>query len=79
MLMQHATTWIILVKKLQQQLQEETDLHVALASAVEHSGSPSSDFSGKLPDEVSLPVRGFSSFIMFFSQYLWTSGPGAFR
>ncbi|XP_022731236.1 uncharacterized protein LOC111285866 isoform X2 [Durio zibethinus] len=39
------------VKKLQQQLQEETDLHLALASAVEHSGSPSSNSPGKLPDK----------------------------
>ncbi|XP_007012494.2 PREDICTED: uncharacterized protein LOC18588192 isoform X1 [Theobroma cacao] len=40
------------VKKLQQQLQEETDLHLALASAVEHSGSPSSNSPSKLPDKV---------------------------
>ncbi|XWS70144.1 hypothetical protein CRYUN_Cryun03dG0024000 [Craigia yunnanensis] len=39
------------VKKLQQQLQEETDLHLALASAVEHSGSPSPDSPSKLPDK----------------------------
>ncbi|TYI17365.1 hypothetical protein ES332_A07G018800v1 [Gossypium tomentosum] len=39
------------VKKLQQQLQEETDLHLALASAVEHCGSPSSSSPGKLPDK----------------------------
>ncbi|MFQ6645693.1 hypothetical protein Gotur_019572, partial [Gossypium turneri] len=39
------------VKKLQQQLQEETDLHLALASAVEHFGSPSSSSPGKLPDK----------------------------
>ncbi|XVE70798.1 hypothetical protein DITRI_Ditri10aG0099500 [Diplodiscus trichospermus] len=39
------------VKKLQQQLQEETDLHLALASAVEHSSSPSSDSPGKLPNK----------------------------
>ncbi|XP_052487862.1 uncharacterized protein LOC105772476 isoform X1 [Gossypium raimondii] len=50
-LMQHATTWVIQVKKLQQQLQEETDLHLALASAVEHCGSPSSSSPGKLPDK----------------------------
>ncbi|OMO86409.1 hypothetical protein COLO4_21180 [Corchorus olitorius] len=37
------------VKKLQQQLQEETDLHTALASAVEHSSSPSPKSPGKLP------------------------------
>ncbi|KAE8671384.1 O-Glycosyl hydrolases family 17 protein [Hibiscus syriacus] len=36
------------VKKLQQQLQEETHLHLALASAVEHCGSSS---LGKLPDK----------------------------
>ncbi|TYG47586.1 hypothetical protein ES288_D11G351200v1 [Gossypium darwinii] len=40
------------VKKLQQQLQEETDLHLALASAVEHFGSPSSSSPGKLPDKM---------------------------
>ena len=81
MLMQHATTWIIQVKKLQQQLQEETDLHLALASAVEHSGSPSPDSSGRLPDKVSLPVHGFSSIFMFFSQSpkFGFSGSGAFR
>ncbi|XWS17556.1 hypothetical protein CRYUN_Cryun33cG0077400 [Craigia yunnanensis] len=39
------------VKKLQQQLQEETDLHLALASAVEHSDSPSPNSPGKLPDK----------------------------
>ncbi|PPD95944.1 hypothetical protein GOBAR_DD07033 [Gossypium barbadense] len=39
------------VKKLQQQLQKETDLHLALASAVEHCGSPSSSSPGKLPDK----------------------------
>ncbi|KAA3457926.1 Methionyl-tRNA formyltransferase [Gossypium australe] len=50
-LMQHATTWVIQVKKLQQQLQEETDLHLALESAVEHCGSPSSSSPGKLPDK----------------------------
>ncbi|XP_016707110.1 uncharacterized protein [Gossypium hirsutum] len=50
-LMKHATTWVIQVKKLQQQLQEETDLHLALASAVEHFGSPSSSSPGKLPDK----------------------------
>ncbi|TYH77489.1 hypothetical protein ES332_D04G157400v1 [Gossypium tomentosum] len=49
-LMQHATTWVIQVKKLQQQLQKETDLHLALASAVQHYGSPSSS-PGKLPDK----------------------------
>ncbi|KAG4197654.1 hypothetical protein ERO13_A05G037200v2 [Gossypium hirsutum] len=37
------------VKKLQQQLQEETDLHLALASAVEHSGSHSPNSPSKLP------------------------------
>ncbi|KAB2044733.1 hypothetical protein ES319_D01G110800v1 [Gossypium barbadense] len=42
------------VKKLQQQLQEETDLHLALASAVEHFGSPSSSSPGKLPDKQAL-------------------------
>ncbi|XP_016738479.2 uncharacterized protein [Gossypium hirsutum] len=50
-LMQHATTWVIQVKMLQQQLQKETDLHLALASAVEHCGSPSSSAPGKLPDK----------------------------
>ncbi|TYH65308.1 hypothetical protein ES332_D06G047000v1 [Gossypium tomentosum] len=50
-LMQHATTWVIQVKKLQQQLEEETDLHLALASAVEHCVSPSSSSLGKLPDK----------------------------
>ncbi|TYH54496.1 hypothetical protein ES332_D09G173300v1 [Gossypium tomentosum] len=39
------------VKKLQQQLQEETDLHLALVSVVEHFGSPSSSSPGKLPDK----------------------------
>ncbi|XP_022750028.1 uncharacterized protein LOC111299220 isoform X2 [Durio zibethinus] len=39
------------VKKLQQQLQEETDLHLALASAIEHSDSPSPNSPGKLPDK----------------------------
>ncbi|KAB2035338.1 hypothetical protein ES319_D04G145800v1 [Gossypium barbadense] len=39
------------VKKLQQQLQKETDLHLALASAVQHYGSPSSSSPGKLPDK----------------------------
>ncbi|TYI87621.1 hypothetical protein E1A91_D04G148300v1 [Gossypium mustelinum] len=34
------------VKKLQQQLQKETDLHLALASAVQHYGSPSSSSPG---------------------------------
>ncbi|KAL1078568.1 hypothetical protein V6Z11_D10G167500 [Gossypium hirsutum] len=53
-LMQHATTWVIQVKKLQQQLQEETDLHLALASAVEHCSSPSSSSPGKLPDKQAL-------------------------
>lgn len=61
------TTWIIQVKKLQQQLQEETDLHLALASAAELSGSPSSESPSKLPDKVSLPVCGFSSFYDLFS------------
>ena len=69
MLMQHATTWIIQVKRLQQQLQEETDLHLALASAVEHSDSPSPNSPGKLPDKVSLQVHDFFSTFMFFSQY----------
>nr|KJB72101.1 hypothetical protein B456_011G159300 [Gossypium raimondii] len=32
-------------------LQEETDLHLALASAIEHCGSPSSSSPGKLPDK----------------------------
>ncbi|PPD83613.1 hypothetical protein GOBAR_DD19442 [Gossypium barbadense] len=50
-LMKHATTWVIQVKKLQQQLQEETDLHLALVSVVEHFGSPSSSSPGKLPDK----------------------------
>lgn len=54
MLMPHATTWIIQVKKLQQKLQEETDVHLALASAVEHSDSPSPNSPGKLPEKVSL-------------------------
>ncbi|XP_039024159.1 uncharacterized protein LOC120156966 isoform X2 [Hibiscus syriacus] len=40
------------VKKLQQQLHEETDLHLALASAVEYSGSPTSNSLSKLPDKV---------------------------
>ncbi|KAK8697069.1 hypothetical protein V6N13_113231 [Hibiscus sabdariffa] len=39
------------VKKLQQQLQEETDLHLALASAVENCGSPCTSSPGKLPDK----------------------------
>ncbi|KAK8482080.1 hypothetical protein V6N12_037473 [Hibiscus sabdariffa] len=39
------------VKKLQQQLHEETDLHLALASAFEHSDSPSTSSPGKLPDK----------------------------
>ncbi|XP_016685376.1 uncharacterized protein [Gossypium hirsutum] len=39
------------VKKLQQQLQKETNLHLALASAVQHYGSPSSSSPGKLPDK----------------------------
>ncbi|KAL4318617.1 hypothetical protein GQ457_18G001830 [Hibiscus cannabinus] len=39
------------VKKLQQQLHEEADLHLALASAFEHSDSPSTSSPGKLPDK----------------------------
>ncbi|XP_039018732.1 uncharacterized protein LOC120150090 isoform X1 [Hibiscus syriacus] len=39
------------VKKLQQQLQEETDLHLALASAAKHCGSPSTSSPGKLPNK----------------------------
>ncbi|GKV03734.1 hypothetical protein SLEP1_g15985 [Rubroshorea leprosula] len=39
------------VLKLQQQLQEETNLHLALASAVEHSELPSLDSPSKLPDK----------------------------
>ncbi|KAE8718849.1 hypothetical protein F3Y22_tig00109987pilonHSYRG00110 [Hibiscus syriacus] len=39
------------VKRLQQQLQEETDLHLALASAVENCGSPSTSSPGELPDK----------------------------
>ncbi|XWS26511.1 hypothetical protein CRYUN_Cryun26dG0038100 [Craigia yunnanensis] len=39
------------VKKLQQKLQEETDMHLALASAVEHSDLPSPNSPGKLPDK----------------------------
>ncbi|KAE8712520.1 hypothetical protein F3Y22_tig00110247pilonHSYRG00033 [Hibiscus syriacus] len=35
----------------EQQLQEETDLHLALASAVENCGSPSTSSPGKLPDK----------------------------
>ncbi|XVE53801.1 hypothetical protein DITRI_Ditri03aG0031400 [Diplodiscus trichospermus] len=39
------------VKNLEQKLQEETDLHLALVSAVEHSDSPSPISPGKLPDK----------------------------
>ncbi|KAL4335234.1 hypothetical protein GQ457_07G045470 [Hibiscus cannabinus] len=56
------------VKKLQQQLQEETELHLALASAVEHSGSPASNSPRKLPDKVDVPLHGFSCVFMFFSE-----------
>ncbi|GLT97171.1 hypothetical protein SLE2022_147510 [Rubroshorea leprosula] len=39
------------VLKLQQQLQDETNLRLALASAVEHSESPCLDSPSKLPDK----------------------------
>ncbi|KAK8610321.1 hypothetical protein V6N13_081482 [Hibiscus sabdariffa] len=39
------------VKKLQQQLHEETDLHLALASAFKHCDSPSTSSPSKLPDK----------------------------
>ncbi|KAE8687588.1 putative Glucan endo-1,3-beta-glucosidase precursor [Hibiscus syriacus] len=54
------------VKKLQQQLQEETDLHLALASAAKHCGSPSTSSPGKLPNKVSVPVWDFFPIFMLF-------------
>ncbi|GMI81356.1 hypothetical protein like AT3G13000 [Hibiscus trionum] len=48
------------VKKLQQQLQEETELHLALASAVERSGSPTSNSPRKLPDKAQELLDGIA-------------------
>ncbi|XVF48807.1 hypothetical protein PTKIN_Ptkin03bG0218100 [Pterospermum kingtungense] len=48
------------VKRLQQQLQEETDLHLALASAAEHSGSPSSGSPSKLPNKAQELLDGIA-------------------
>ncbi|GMI89381.1 hypothetical protein like AT3G13000 [Hibiscus trionum] len=48
------------VKKLQQQLQEETELHLALASAVENCGSPCTSSPGKLPDKAQELLDGIA-------------------
>ncbi|RRT70777.1 hypothetical protein B296_00007188 [Ensete ventricosum] len=42
----------IQVQKLQQELQEEIDLHVALANAVAHNAGPLLNSPSKLPDKV---------------------------
>lgn len=53
---------IIQVKRLQQQLQEEINLRLALTSAVEHSSSPFMDSPCQLPDK----VNPFLPTLMFF-------------
>lgn len=56
---------MIQVKRLQQQLQEEINLRLALTSAVEHSSSPFMDSPCELPDK----VNPFSS-IYFLELFL---------
>lgn len=59
------------VKQLQKQLQEEIDLRLALASAVEHSDSTSNS-TCQLPDKVNISLFGicfcalYSSFLRLF-------------
>jgi len=47
---------MIQIKRLQQQLQEEINLRLALTSAVEHSSSPFMDSPCELPDKVLNPL-----------------------
>lgn len=56
------------VKKLQQQLQEEIDLRLALASAVEHSDSNFSSSPAHLPDKVGSPY--LTSLGLSYSSYI---------
>lgn len=75
------------VQKLQQQLQEEIDLHVALANAVAHNAGPLLNSPSKLPDKVcSNGLLLLVRFVRLYSCLLVSNfiinyclGPGASR
>lgn len=52
---------------MQEQLQEEIELRLALASAVEHSDSSISSSPCQLPDKVNTPIYVFPTF--YISSY----------
>lgn len=60
------TTWKLQVKELEQQLQQEIELRLALESAVEHSDSTCSTSTCQLPHKVSVSRLGLSLVVKFY-------------